>query len=123
MDAVKDYEFYKGLAEAIETYMKYRNPDDDEPFVFRMSRSGTEALLRLLKDHMTFSDMVDVLIQEKEPIKSWLSEIMLNNNDEPIPTSDLIKRLEGSGFDWYVTWFASMKGFGLEVKRNEADRC
>ncbi len=120
MATVKDSEVYKGLAEAIETYMKYRNPDDDEPFVFRMSRSGTEALLKLLKDHiMTFSDMVDVLVQEKEPIKSWLSEIMLNNNDEPIPTSELIKRLEGSGFDWYVTWFASMNSFGLEVKPND----
>lgn len=30
MDAVKDYEFCKGLAEAIETYMKYRKPDDDD---------------------------------------------------------------------------------------------
>lgn len=118
MVAVKDSEVYKGLIEAIETYMKYRNPD--ELFVFRMSRSGTEALLKLLKDHiMTFSDMVNVLIQEKEPIKSWLSEIMLNNNDEPIPTSELIKRLESSGFDWCVTWFASMNSFGLEVKPND----
>lgn len=49
MDTVKDHEFYKGLAKAIETYMKYGSPGYDDPFVLRMSHSCAEALLRLLK--------------------------------------------------------------------------